>query len=322
MYVIDWLLDAGDSDPAIRWQVMRDLLGRPEPEWSVERARVETEGWGALLLAQEDDDGPWAGGAYFPADFDWNGPEAQPGAGQPWTATTHVLTQLREYGLEPGSRSARRAVDLIGANCRWDAGDQSYWEGEVEPCINGQTVANGSYFGADVAAIVERLVAERLDDGGWNCEAANGSLRSSFDTTINVLDGLLAYEAATGGTPASREARRAGETYLLERELYKRRSTGEPADEDYLQFRHPSRWQHDVLRGLDYFWRAARLDGMAPDPRLVGACDVLRGKRAADGVWLLDKTPKGRVWFEMEQHGAASRWLTLRALRVLDWVDA
>ena len=245
--VIDWLLD---SDPSIRWQVMRDLLDAPEPEWTAERAKVETEGWGARLLSCQDEDGQWAGGSFVPGDFD---PREWREVGQPWTATSFSLSQLREFGLDPSSDRAKRTVELIGANSRWDEGGQPYWEGEVEECINGRTVADGAYFGVDVSSIVDRLVGERLDDGGWNCERANGSVRSSFASTINVLEGLLEYERATGGTPESREARRSGEEYLLKRNLFRRLSTGEPADERFLHFLHPNRWRYDVLRALDYF---------------------------------------------------------------------
>lgn len=154
--VVDWLLDPEHSDPSIRWQVMRDLLDAPPSEWAAERAKVETEGWGARLLALEDEDGRWGGGTHFPSDFDFDGPEARRGPDgrlvtQPWTATTHALTQLREFGLDPSSERARRAMELIGANARWEEGGQPFWQGEVEPCINGMTVANGAYFGIDVS---------------------------------------------------------------------------------------------------------------------------------------------------------------------------
>ena len=162
--VIDWLLD---SDPSIRWQVMRDLLDAPESEWTAERAKMETEGWGARLLSYQDEDGQWAGGAFVPSDFD---PREWQERGQPWTATSFSLSQLREFGLDPSSDRAKRTVELIGANSRWDEGGQPYWEGEVEECINGRTVADGAYFGVDVSPIVDRLVGERLADGGWNCE--------------------------------------------------------------------------------------------------------------------------------------------------------
>jgi hypothetical protein len=312
--VIDWLLD---SDPVIRWQVMRDVLDAPEPDWMAERAKVETEGWGARLLSCEDQDGQWAGGAFVPRDFDFQ--EWQE-VGQPWTATAFCLSQLREFGLDPASDRASRAVELIGANSRWDHADEPYWEGEVEECINGRAAADGAYFGVDVSSIVQRLAGERLDDGGWNCERANGSVRSSFATTINVLEGVLEYERATGGTPESREARKSGEEYLLERNLFRRLRTGEPADEQFLSFLHPNRWRYDILRALDYFRSSAALTGAAHDSRLGEAVDHVRSRRLADGRWPLDWSLPGRVWFQVDDGvGKPSHWVTLRAMRVLRW---
>ncbi|HEX9642974.1 MAG TPA: squalene cyclase [Acidimicrobiia bacterium] len=319
--VIGWLLDPEDSDPSIRWQVMRDLLDLPDSECRAERAKVETQGWGARLLGFEDEDGRWAGGAHFPADFDFHGPEWQQ-KGQPWTATSHSLSQLREFGLDPDSGRTRRTVALIGANCRWEHDNQPYWEGEVEPCINGMTVANGAYFGVDMGTVVARLVGERLEDGGWNCEASNGSVRSSFATTINVLEGLLEHERITGGTSESQAARRSGEEYLLERALFRRRSNGEPADERFLYFLHPNRWHYDVLRALDYFRAAGIHTGAEPDPRLAEAVEHVRSRRRHDATWDLDWNPAGRVWFDVDDgQGEPSRWVTLRALRVLRWWD-
>ncbi|TLX14535.1 squalene cyclase [Rhizobium sp. MHM7A] len=314
--VIEWLLD---SDPAIRWQVMRDLIDAPEREWMAERAKVETQGWGAKLLSFQDEDGLWAGGAFLPAEFD---PHEWREHGQPWTATTFSLSQLREFGLDPSSERARRTVALIGANARWEEGGQPYWEGEVEECINGRTVADGAYFGIDVSSIVERLTGERLDDGGWNCEQARGSFRSSFASTINVLEGLLEFERSTGGTPRSRKARSTGENFLLERNLFRRLGTGEPADERFLRFLHPNRWRYDILRALDYFRSGAILTGTAPDPRLRDAIDHLCSRRLEDGRWPIDWRLPGRVWFHVdEEQGQPSRWITLRAMRVLRWWD-
>jgi hypothetical protein len=315
--VIDWLLD---SDPSIRWQAMRDLLDAPEAEWAAERAKVETEGWGARLLACQDADGQWAGGAFLPRDFEFREWKER---GQPWTATCFSLSQLREFGLDPASNRAKRTVELIGANSRWNEGGQPFWEGEVEECINGRTVADGAYFGVDVSPIVERLVGERLDDGGWNCERANGSLRSSFASTINVLEGFLEYERATGGTRRSREARKSGEDYLLVRKLFRRLGTGAPADERFLLFLHPNRWRYDILRALDYFRSSGMLTGADPDPRLGEAVDHVRSRRLEDGTWALDWSPPGRAWFEVDDgQGKPSRWVTLRAMRVLRWWDA
>jgi hypothetical protein len=307
---MEWLLDA---DPAIRRQVLRDLAGAPDAEVAAERARVAHDGWGARLLALQGGDGAWDGGALFPV------PGAGDEPGQPWTTTMHTLQTLQILGLDPASPQARRAVALVAENVRWENMGQRYFDGEVEPCINGRTVETGAYFGVDVAPVVERLLGERLDDGGWNCAAEFGSVRSSFDTTINVLDGLIEFERATGGSAAVREARRAGEKYLLERSLFRRRGTGEVARPEYVEFAFPYYWHYDALRALDYFRRA----GAAPDPRMAEAVELVRAKRRPDGRWALDRTHPGRVHFAFDDGvGRPSRWNTLRALRVLRWWDA
>jgi hypothetical protein len=307
MDLIDWLLE---SDPAIRWQVLRDLTDASPDEVAAERARVEREGWGGRLLALQGADGLWDGGALFPASYTGGEP------GQPWTTTMHTLQTLQIFGLDPASEAAHRALALVAENGRWENAGQRYFDGEVEPCINGRTIETGAYFGVDVGAIVERILGDRLADGGWNCEAENGSVRSSFDTTINVLDGLLEFERATGGSATVRQARRSGEEYLLERGLFRRRSTGEVADSAYLDFAFPYYWRYDVLRALDYFRRS----GVERDSRMAEAVEIVLSKRQPDGRWLLDRIHPGRVHFAFEgKVGQPSRWNTLRALRVLDW---
>ena len=308
MTVQDWLLD---SDPALLWQVLRDLCDAPPEAVAAERARVATEGWGARLLALRGDDGQWAGGACFPADF--RGDFSQ---GQPWTATFPTLGLLRDFGVDPDAQPVRETVALVAENCRWEHAGQRFFDGEVEPCINGRTVAVGAYFGVDVDGVVARLLTEQLPDGGWNCEAEFGSVRSSFATTLCVLEGLLEHERATGASAAAVAARRRGEEYLLERRLFRRLSTGAVVQEDWLRLSFPTWWHYDVLRALDYF----RATGDAPDPRLAEAVALLRSKQQPDGSWLLENTHPGAVHVRMEDgDGRPSRWNTLRALRVLDW---
>jgi hypothetical protein len=310
MPVLEWLLDA---DPAIRWQVLRDLVNADAETVAAERARVTSEGWGARLLALQGEDGQWAGGACFPARslYQWD-----QSSGQPWISTLPILQLLRDFGIDPDADRVRRAVAMVRDHCHWEHAGQPFFDGEVEPCINGRAVALGVYFGFDAEGIVNRLINEQLEDGGWNCEAENGSIRSSFATTINVLEGLLTHERATGGSAKSIAARRRGEEYLLERKLFRRKSTGEVVDPAWMKFSFPTRWHYDVLRALDYFRSAEE----KPDSRVDEAVDWLRSKRQPDGTWLLENTHPGMIHFALEDgDGLPSRWNTLRALRVLHW---
>ena len=314
--VIQWLLD---SDPSIRWQAMRDLLGAPADQVAAERAKVATEGWGAQLLSLQSTDGSWAGAA-------WN---------HGWDSTMHVLSLLRELGLDPASDEARRAVGLVRDSVRWKGWDwdgtwrgsdfdgNPFFAGEVEPCINGQVGASSAYFGQNTQSerIINLLLAEQLSDGGWNCEAANGSTRSSFNTTICVLEALLEYELA-GGSANVKETRLRGQEYLLERRMFRRLSTGEVIERDrhgetdFTRFAFPTWWHYDVLRGLEYMHHA----GVVPDQRVAEAIDLVASKRDSDGRWPLEVRYPGEMPVEMDEgEGQSSRWNTLRALRVLNW---
>ena len=294
---------------------MRDLTGTPAHEVAAERAKVATEGWGARLLAMQGADGTWGGAA-------WN---------RGWNATMHVLWLLRHLGLDPASPEARRAVGLVRDHVTWqgcgppECDGNAFFEGELEPCINGQVATAGAYFGQDVRGIVDRLLGEQLSDGGWNCEAPNGSTRSSFNTTICVLEALLEYEQMTGGDPAVTGARLRGQEYLLERRLFRRRSTGEVIQRDrkggaaWTRFAFPTWWHYDVLRGLEYL----RSAGATPDQRVAEVIELVASKRDGDGRWPLETRYPGVMPVEIDEgEGRPSRWNTLRALRVLDWYSS
>ncbi|HEY5230646.1 MAG TPA: squalene cyclase, partial [Galbitalea sp.] len=307
--------------PALRWQVERDLQGTPREVWEATRARVATEGFGARLLAIQDPDGQWAGGSYFPRGFDFNGPEAAKGAGQPWTATTWSLNTLRDWGLD--ATVLRGTAELLAANSRWDYNNGPYWDGEVDCCINGYTLANGAWLGADVSGLAKWFVDHRMADGGWNCEWEEGSTRSSFHSTLNSLKGILYYEQKVGGSEALRTARRGAEEYLLERRLLYRLSTGELQDDWVTRFAYPFRWFYSALNAVDYFRAAALHDGTAPDTRLADAIEVLRTARRDDGTWLQECRHPGRVWFEVDvEPGEPSPWLTFYGTRALAWWDS
>ncbi|WP_029373863.1 hypothetical protein [Mycobacterium sp. UM_WWY] len=318
--MIEWLLD---SDPALRWQVERDLAGEPAEVWQATRARTATEGFGARLLAHQDDDGQWAGGAFFPADFDFDGPEAADGAGQPWTATTWTLNSLREWGIDANVLQERRTVELLAENSRWEYENLPYWSGEVDCCINAWTVANGAWLGADITGIVDWFIEHQMAEGGWNCDWVEGSTRASFHSTLNSLKGLLAYDIATGGTDQTQAARRRGQEYLLRRSLFRRLTTNEPVAPWIGRFAYPFRWSYNVLNAADYFRQAASVDGTKPDPRMADAIELIRAARQPDGTWLQGDRHPGRVWFEVDvPAGQPSKWLTLIGTRVLSWWES
>jgi hypothetical protein len=317
--VLDWLLD---SDPSLRWQVERDLLGEPADVWERTRARVATEGHGAELLAHQDPDGQWAGGAFFPADVvaRWNAGLPPEEEGQAFTATTWSLSALREWGVDAAilGDTADRLEPV-----RWEYEDMPYWGGEVDVCINAMTLLNGAWLGRDMSALAEWFVTHQLADGGWNCEWVEGSTRSSFHSTVNAVRALLEYEQRTGATPEIVAARRRGEEYLLERRLRYRLSTGEPLGGWTDVMMHPARAQFTTLKALDHLTEAAAHDGVPLDARMTEAVESIRARRRPDGTWLQEHVIPGRVWFPLDvAEGEPSPWLTFQALRMLSRWDA
>jgi hypothetical protein len=300
--VIRWLLD---SDPAIRWQVMRDLTDEPAGSVAALRERVASEGWGARLLDRQAPDGGWG----------------DPATPRRWEATLHTLKLLRSFGLDPSGERARDAVTRVRERVTWGHwhGDSPFFAGEVEPCINGGVLALGSYFDEASDRLGERLLGEQLADGGWNCEAERGSVRSSFHTTINVLEGLLEYEKAKGARPEVTAARVRAHEYLVSRRMFRRLSTGAPIDAKWTRFAFPVTWHYDVLRGLDYL----RSAGAERDERLRESVELVAKRQHQNGRWPLGAPHADPVGLDMEPgRGKASRWNTLRALRVLRWYSA
>lgn len=295
--VVEWILDA---DPAIKWQALRDLTETPEDALVVERAGVANEGWGARLLDLQADDGRWGGGAYSPK----------------WISTTYTLLLLRHLGIDPTDPRMRAATELVRGRVVMGGRDRPFFEYATEVCITGMVLALGSYFLHDTHEMrqPEYLLERQRSDGGWNCEVR--SARSSFNTTITVLEALLEYERAVGGDTALAEARARAHDYLLTRRLMFSLSTGELINNRWLLMSFPPRWHYDVLRGLDYL-REAQVD---PDPRCREAMEAIASKRRKDGRWPLQNRHAGKEHFAMEEGaGRPSRWNTLRALRVLQW---
>src|SRR5579862_8545622 len=296
MTVIDWLIN---SDPSIRWQVMRDHMDQPEADVARERSRVALEGWGARLLDLQAPDGYWGGAAFVP---------------RAWIDTKDTLQLLRDLGADPASERVRAAIGKVRDHCNWGPGfaNSPFFAGETEACINGRVLAAGVYFGAyspvGFAAgagaeasssqrdrLVKQFLDEQLEDGGWNCYAPP-SKRSSFNSTICVLEGLLEYERSVGDAPEVTAARLRGQEYLLERRLFRSLRTGEIINPAWTQISFPTRWHYDILWGLDYLRRT----GATPDRRIAEAVDLVAKKKARDGRWPLENPHVGPTHFEME----------------------
>ena len=304
---LKWLLD---SDPAIRWQVMRDLTGEAPTAIAAERSRVATEGWGAQLLAGQTPAGKWGG----------------PNEDQGLLVTLNSLGVLKDLGLDPASKQARRMIDRVDKRLKFKWHDhRPFLQGETEPCINGRILGLGAYFKEPNDALAHQLLGEQLEDGGWNCEAwpflspkRPPSRRSSFHTTICVLEGLLDYERAGRKSAAVTKARKRAETYLLERHMFRSLQAGEVIDKRWLRFSFPAFWHYDVLRGLDYLRNA----GIVPGVRVNEAIEIVIDRRHQNGRWPLNLLHRERIPLEIETGvGGASRWNTLRALRVIRWYN-
>lgn len=296
--VLEWLLD---GDPAIRWQVMRDLTKAPDDCVAAERSRIASEGWGARVLGLQSSGGNWGGDA----------------DARNWLCTSYTLLLLKDLGLDPSGEEACRSIGLVRDHITWpqQMGGQPYFDGETEPCVNGWILGVGAYFGEASDRLVDRLLGEQLEDGGWNCDAPQ-SRRSSFHSTICILEGLLEFEKAKGETAAVTEARVRAQEYLLERRMLRSLSSGEVIDPNWTRFSFPTTWHYDVLRGLDYL----RSAGVEPDERVTEAVALVAKKQDQNGKWPLENSHPDRVHFDMEGvEGEPSRWNTLRALRVLDW---
>jgi hypothetical protein len=299
--VIRWLLD---GDAAIHWQVRRDLLGAANGAVARERRKVALEGWGAQLLALQDPQGTWGGGLYNPK----------------WTSTTYTMLLLRDFGLPPSNRQARRACALLLDNgLRPDGGVNFGPYPQSETCITGMTLSIVSYFQYDDArldTIAGNLLEQQMPDGGWNCRRPRGATHASVHTTISALEGLRLYELLRRRRMQEvGAAQRRGREFLLVHRLFRSHRTGNVIKSEFKRFSFPPRWHYDILRALDYFQAV----GGPRDDRLAEAVDIVRTGRHADGRWALENQYKGRSHFTLERLGAPSRWNTLRALRVLKW---
>jgi hypothetical protein len=302
---LNWLLEA---DPAVIWQVQRDLLDQPAAVYHLTRERLSNEGWAARFLSLQDAEGTWAKGLYSPK----------------WQSTTYTLLTLRRLGLHSGNPGAHKGCrQLLEGGFMPDGGIHYTRNPKIqhsETCITGMVLSILAYYhypDQRLHTITNHLLGQQMDDGGWNCRSYRGDTHSSFHTTISVLEGLWEYEKTFGKNPEITATRERGHQFLWLHRLYRSHRTGEIVDPKMTKLTFPPRWRYDLLRVLVYFQ-----DCSAPqDDRMEEGIELLRAKRHKDDTWPLNAGMSGRFFFHMEKAGQPSRMNTLRVLRVLRWWD-
>lgn len=307
--VLDWLLD---SDPAVRWQVERDLVGTSPDAYNATRARIATEGWGARLLAERDDDATWGQTLYTPK----------------WTSTFYTMRLLYWLGLDGTYPQAVETMShLLDVGFRSDGGIVLWGTERSDCCVNAMTVSLAVRFGHALDERIDQtvnwLLAHRVGDGGWNCRLterpAGAVKKSSFHTTLSTLEALSDYaEVSAKHRARVQDALDDGHGYVLRHRVHCRATSGRVVKEDFTRFSFPPRWYFDALRALDYLRRAE----VAWDDRLERAIALVKDRRQKDGRWKNQNFHPGNEYFRLEEVGKASRWNTMRALRVLKWADA
>ncbi|HLP15689.1 MAG TPA: hypothetical protein VK470_05490 [Bacteroidota bacterium] len=298
--IINWLLD---GDVAIQYQVYRDLLHSDKRRL---QDRIAREGWGARFLSFRHDDGHWGGGFYV----------------HKWISTHYTLLDLKNLSIAPRQKDIRSTIQKIAREQKGSDGGINPSRGSTKSdvCVCGMFLNYASYFGADedgLRSVVDFILSQHMADGGFNCRSNyTGATHSSLHTTLSVIEGIREY-ACNGYTYRLADLKKAEEAsrqFILLHRLFRSHRTGEIINKNFLMLSHPSRWKYDILRALEYFY----FSGVKYDERMADALNVLVKKQRSDLKWPLQAKHSGRTHFDMERTGEASRWNTLRAMRVLE----
>jgi len=305
--VVAWLLD---GDPAIRWQVRRDLLDAPARTVAVERARVAREGWGRRLLARQAPDGRWMPehgksryrGLYIPK----------------WKSTTYTMGLLAKLGLPAEDPGARRGCAALVRGAEWfSSGGLGFFlsRRSAEHCVSAMVLAVLEAFDAEAEArtrLARFLLSTQMADGGWNC--SEGARHASLNTTTLALEALVPrIRDPEVGASVGRALE-----FLGRHRLVRSHRTGRLVKPSFARLRWPVGWETDVLRQLDLFATV----GAPRDPRLADGVEGILRKRRPDGRWACTSPQPGALHFPLERPGAPSRWVTLKCLRALRWWGA
>lgn len=295
--VVKWLL-AGDA--AVVYQTNRDLLNAGPKALGRLQKSIAVSGWGERFLSERDPrTGMWGNGLYSPK----------------WVSTTYTLLDIKNLAIDTRQKEYGESARMLISRL-WKKHKEA--ERPLDLCVCGMLLNICCYARGEAPEIhemIDLLLRERFQEGGWNCRwPFTANRHASLHTTVNVLDGLAEY-MANGYSYRKREvesSRKDAHEFILAHKLFKSDRTNKVIDDRMLMLSFPSRWKHDVLRCMDYFQAV----GHKYDPRMEDALEVIRGKRLRSGLWPVQQKYAGRTHFDMEQSGKASRWNTLRALRV------
>jgi len=302
------------DQPAVRLRALLDLEDRKESDPEVRRARSQLPrvGWARDQLSTQRPEGFWEPRApknlrewidflYFPY----------------YTATNWRALVLAEWGLDASTPQIKRLAELLFRyKLRLSSPFNFYYE---EMCISANTARMLTQFGygddARVRKLYDWMLEDQRADGGWNCSQGTPG-------TLDVWEPLAAFAMLPRAkrSPKMEQAIAKGAEFYLERKLFEEGKPYAP----WLRFHYPNHYYYDILVGLDVLTQL----GYGGDRRLRPALKILTEKRRADGTWLLDRVhpdvmkksdlPSGRVRrLEIEPAGRPSKWITLRALRVL-----
>ncbi len=297
--LIKWLLE---SDVSLQYQVYRDLLNIEKADL---KKRISAEGWGARLLACRNSNGHWGYGFYQPK----------------WISSHYTILELRHLEISNDIKEIKDTIHKIVTEEKGEDGgiNPSGTLKQSDVCVNGMFLNYASYFATSedkLKSVVDYILLQQLPDGGFNCHFnRSGARHSSLHSTLSVIEGIRAY-ATNGYQYRLKELlhmEKESREFILQHKLYQSHRTGDIIDKKMLMLSYPSRWRYDILKALDYF----RSAGVKSDPRMNDALEIILTKRRSDNTWPLQCKHPGRTHFDMETTGHASRWNTIRAMRVL-----
>jgi hypothetical protein len=323
-----WLLEHDSANPGVRYFALTDLLEKRPEDAEVAQARQEAMSTGPIpiILDAQDREGYWVepGPGYLPKyrSIVWS---------------LSMLAQLGADGTDPRNENACRyllehAIDKNGAF------SASATQGGAILCLMGNLSAAlldlGWYDDPRLQGALDWMARAVTGEGIAPQEAKDAPVRYLKSATCapgfccsandskpcawGAVKVMLAFSKLPeqARTPVIQRAIDTGLALLLSKD---------PAVADYpmgyatkpsrswFRFGFPVFYVTDVLQNMEVLTSF----GYAADPRLVPAMELLLSKQDQQGRWKMEYTYNGKTWVDVEAKGKPSKWVTLRAMRVL-----